>query len=328
MNRHFSHIVSITFNPAIDQTLSIPGFTKGSVNRVEKSEENPGGKGINVAAFARDYGIKVKVSGFLGRDNSKLFTDFFINREIEDHFIHVNGLTRKGIKIIDGQTTTDINFPGFRVTPEQIKEFIEKIEKLISHDALFTISGSLPPGVESSLYGKTVKLIKEKGGIVCIDTWGKGFISGINEAPHVIKPNIFELEGYCGKRIQSFKEAINESLVILNRGVKKIVLSLGSDGALFIDHHRVIHTEAHGANVISTVGAGDAMLAGVAVSMVERKNPEESALLATAFSSIAVSQIAPGIPSPELIHSIIPEISITSAAPDDEVWKRRLMNKE
>src|SRR5512135_854400 len=103
-------VVTVTINPAIDHHISIPSFAAGAVNRVQSSQLDPGGKGVNVASYLSDFGQPTTVSGFLGADNDAIFRRFFAEKGIEDRFVTIAGQTRSGVKIIDEVThqTTDI----------------------------------------------------------------------------------------------------------------------------------------------------------------------------------------------------------------------------
>src|SRR6185369_16439834 len=92
-------VVTVTLNPAIDQTLAIPGFAAGRVNRVASCRCDAGGKGVNVACFLADLGIQVVATGFLGADNPGLFKAAFAERGIADRFLRIAGATRVGLKI-------------------------------------------------------------------------------------------------------------------------------------------------------------------------------------------------------------------------------------
>ena len=94
-------IVTVTLNPAIDQTLTIPGFAAGQVNRVAQSDSHPGGKGVNVAVVLADLGAAVAATGLLGDRNAEGFERLFREKGIADHFVRIPGETRVGIKIVD-----------------------------------------------------------------------------------------------------------------------------------------------------------------------------------------------------------------------------------
>ena len=127
-----ARIATITLNPAIDQTVAIPNFLAGSVNRVRDFRCDAGGKGVNVAAFLADFGLPVTATGFLGQENPHLFERFFKQKNITDRFVRIAGRTRTGIKIIDEtkQETTDINFPGQAPTPADLQVLLKIIDQL------------------------------------------------------------------------------------------------------------------------------------------------------------------------------------------------------
>src|SRR4051794_15138192 len=119
-------VVTVTLNPAIDRTVTIPNFAAGKVNRVEQMQQNPGGKGVNVASILADYGHAVAVTGFLGGENCASFEELFARKRIADQFVRIAGQTRVGIKISDSvqQQTTDINFPGQAPTPADLDTLV------------------------------------------------------------------------------------------------------------------------------------------------------------------------------------------------------------
>jgi 1-phosphofructokinase len=140
-------VVTLTLNPAIDQTVTIPSFAAGAVNRVERVRQDPGGKGVNVASALADAGHRVAVTGFLGRDNAVPFETLFAAKGIDDHFVRIAGQTRVGIKIVDPlqQQTTDLNFPGQAPTAADCAELVARLAALDT--PWVVMAGSVPPGV-------------------------------------------------------------------------------------------------------------------------------------------------------------------------------------
>ena len=167
-------IATITVNPAIDHTLAIPHFTAGAVNRVERSQLDAGGKGVNVAAALADYGVSVAVTGFLGTENDELFVRLFAAKGIADRFVRIAGATRTGIKIIDQarRQTTDINFPGEMPTPQDIDQLFSTVEILAAGCDWFVISGSVPSSAPPTIYRELIQTLKARGKRVVLDTSG------------------------------------------------------------------------------------------------------------------------------------------------------------
>src|SRR5512136_247238 len=176
-----NRVVTVTINPAIDQTVSIPNFTAGTVNRVQASQMDAGGKGINVASFLSDYHQPATVTGFLGVANDEIFRRLFEQKGIEDRCVRIAGATRIGVKISDeaAHRTTDINFPGQAPEPADIARLFDILKELAADHEWFVLSGSIPAGVSAGIYGEMVKTLA--GGRaghapkVVLDTSGEGF---------------------------------------------------------------------------------------------------------------------------------------------------------
>src|ERR671938_18345 len=142
--------------------------------------------------------VDLTVTGFLGRENLTLFEDLFARKQIRDCFVRIAGQTRVGVKIVDPvlQQTTDINFPGQAPSPADVDALFQRLTAL--DGAWFVLSGSLPPGIAASIYRDLIATLKARGRKVLLDTSGEALRPGIEAAPHVIKPNVHELEVLVG----------------------------------------------------------------------------------------------------------------------------------
>jgi 1-phosphofructokinase len=306
-------IATITINPAIDQTIAIPDFSAGRVNRVQDFRSDAGGKGVNVAAFLADYGLPVTATGFLGQENSHLFERFFRQKKITDRFVRIAGSTRIGIKIIDEvkQQTTDINFPGQAPTPADIQLLLKIIDELSSDCRWFVIAGSIPTGTSADIYRRMVDAIRQKGGQVALDASGEGFRQAVAAVPALVKPNIDELQEFCGQSLKTQAEVIGAARRLLDLGLQTVVVSMGAQGALFVEKDGALRTVPPQVRVKSTVGAGDAMLSGMVAGKIENRSLKACARLATAFSVIAVTNIGAGLPPAAALQSIEGQVQLT-----------------
>ena len=156
-----NRVVTVTINPAIDQTITIPNFTAGAVNRVQTSQMDPGGKGINVAAFLADFCQPATVTGFLGAENDGIFRRLFERKRIEDRCVRIAGQTRIGVKVSDEvlHQTTDINFPGETPSPADVACLFEILADLTTTHDWFVLSGSIPGGVSARIYEEMVRTL-------------------------------------------------------------------------------------------------------------------------------------------------------------------------
>ena len=256
-------VVTVTLNPAIDRTVTISNFTAGAVNRVESVRSHPGGKGVNVASALADHGHDVAVTGFLGRSNAGAFEELFSQKKIADYFVRIAGQTRTGIKITDPvrAETTDINFPGPAPNEAELRMLLSQIAMLEAE--WFVVAGSLPPGVDPAIYRDIITRLRRRGAKVLLDTSGPPFPLALEARPTAIKPNIHEFEAYVGRPLPNEKEVIEAARELINRGIELVVVSMGKEGACFVTANEAVVARPPEIEVKSTVGAGDAMVAGI-----------------------------------------------------------------
>lgn len=297
-------VVTVTLNPAIDQTLTIPGFAAGKVNRVAESRSDAGGKGVNVASFLAGLGMPVAVTGFLGADNAALFENLFERKQIEDRFVRIAGSTRVGVKIVDGHETTDINFPGLSPTAADLTELSSRIADLAEPGLWFVLSGSVPPGVPAGIYAGMIEEIHGRGGCVALDTSGAPLKEALASRPDLVKPNVTELSELVGHMPSDWPAAARAL------GVPRVVISMGGEGAVFVDAEDSLLARPPRVEVRSTVGAGDAMVAGLVFGMIRELPLEEAARFATASGAYAVTRLGPGLDDPEVFRELMDRVEI------------------
>jgi 1-phosphofructokinase family hexose kinase len=265
---------------------------------------NAGGKGINVASFLADYGHPAIATGFLGVENDEIFRQLFAQKGIEDRCLRIAGKTRIGVKISDEilHQTTDINFPGQTPGRDDVEQLFAILKGLaVDHD-WFVLSGSIPAGVSSGIYGEMVRALAGKKTV--LDTSGEGFREAVAARPWLVKPNVDELAEYAGRPLETTEAVLAVARGLIDRhGIATVVVSMGEEGAIFIEGAETVWAVPAPVQVKSTVGAGDAMVAGVVAGKMRGFSLSECARLATAFSMIAVGQIGTGLPSLAALES-------------------------
>ncbi len=280
---------TVTLNPAIDRTLTIPGFKAGAVNRVEQASDRAGGKGINVASALAQNGHAVAALGFIGSANESIFTSFFGENDIEDRCLRLSGETRTGIKIFDPiyRETTDINFPGLPPSAADLDVLRGQIAALSG--GWCVLAGSLPPGVPVGIYPEFIGMLKRRGVRTVLDASGEALREALKAEPDIIKPNIHELEALLGRALPDQAAVIAAARGLVTDGVGMVVVSRGADGACFVTAHEAVTAVPPVVDVCSTVGAGDAMVAGIVAAQLRGLSLAECARLATAFSLAALT---------------------------------------
>lgn len=305
-------IATVTLNPAIDQSVAIADFTAGAVNRVQWEQSDPGGKGVNVASFLADLGLPVAVTGLLGRDNASVFEALFAAKRIDDRFVRVAGKTRVNVKIIDSarQSNTDINFAGPAASERDLAELAQRIDALQARHDCFVLSGSTPAGVPVGYYGELVGKLKAAGKRVLLDSSGEALRAGIAAGPWAIKPNLAELEELVGRPLPDLRAVILAANKLLAGGVGCVIVSLGGEGALFVTANECLHAIPPAIEVKSTVGAGDAMVAGFVAGNALGLSLADCARLATASALGSLTQLGPRLASLQVVESFLAQVTL------------------
>jgi 1-phosphofructokinase len=288
-------VVTVTANAAIDHTVWVPGFRAGEVNRVAAEDRSPGGKGVNVAAALRVLDVEVDATGFLGAGNAGLFEAFFAEAGIGDHFVRLDGVTRTGIKIVDERagTTTDVNFPGIAPGPGDVDRLLEVVGDLARRAAWVALSGSLPAGAPLDLYARLTQVAHAGGAAVALDTSGKALAAAVGAAPDLVKPNVEELEALVRRPLPDVGALLGAVADLQAAGVSRVVVSMGAEGGLFVAGDEAVVARPPRVAVVSTVGAGDATVAGTLAATLAGASLEDVARLATACGASAVTGVGP-----------------------------------
>ncbi len=306
-------IVTLTLNPAIDQTIFINDFQLETVNRAYDLKNHAGGKGVNVASLLAATGHPVVATGFLGDQNAEIFDRLFAEKQIDDQFIRIPGQPRVGIKISDQQTqrTTEINLPGLTPTNAELAAIHTTITRLAAqNNQWFILAGNVPPGIPNTIYGQLIEIIQAAGKQVVLDTSGEALRYGLAAAPTIAKPNLAELEQFVGYPLTSEQAAEKAGRELLNHGIKIVVISMGEHGALFLDAEQSLVAIPPSVAVQSTVGAGDAMVAGLVAAQTQGLDLAASARLATAFAAAKITQLGSNLPANAIVEQIRAEVVV------------------
>ena len=306
-------ILTVTLNAAIDKRYVVEGFRTGEVNRVKECTYVPGGKGLNVSKPASIYGAEVVATGFAGGHAGAYIEDALKPFGIRSAFYHVDAESRSCINIWDevNQLQTEFLEPGFTLTEEDFAGFEAKFRQLVQEAKVVAMSGSVPKGLDGTAYQRLVKIVKDAGIPVILDTSGKLLEMGIEAIPTMIKPNIDEIRMLTGKRCDDISEIIEAARAIHERGVKIVAVSLGADGSLAVGDDGIFRARVPKIDAVNTVGCGDSMIAGFALGLPKGLPLEETLRLASAISAAAAMREETGFFVMEDMEKLLPQIEIT-----------------
>ncbi len=291
-----ARVLTVTLNPALDLTVRLPSLRLGEVNRSDSLQVHAAGKGLNVAQVLADLGHQLTVTGFLGEGNPQAFEQLFAARGFADEFVRVPGETRSNIKLAEASgQVTDVNGPGLQVNDAQREELLARLERLVPGHDLVVVAGSLPRGIEVAWFVDLLQQLKGLGVRVALDTSGAALREGLAAKPWLIKPNEEELAEARGCRLPGPQALAREAWRLQVEGVEHVVISQGAEGVSWFLPSGALHARPPKVQVVSTVGAGDSLLAGMLHGLLEGWPAERTLAHATAVAAQAVGQVGFGI---------------------------------
>lgn len=279
-------VYTVTFNPALDYVVHLDDpIENGKMNRSNKEEFYYGGKGINVSTVLTNLGIDTVAMGFVagftgaaivhGLSHKGIRTDFIILRQ---------GISRINVKIRNG-IETDINAAGPRLSNDDVKAFMKKLDDLGEGDYL-VLSGSVPPNMHDSIYERICRRVADKNVNVVVDADGELLMKTLQMNPFLIKPNKSELESLFNAKIKNDKDVEKYARKLQDQGARNVLVSMGEGGSMLVpEEGKVIRLGVPEGKVINTVGAGDSMVAGFLAGYMKNGDMQKAMNLATAAGS-------------------------------------------
>jgi len=304
-------VLTVTPNPAIDLSARLPALRPGEVNRVGEHRQDPGGKGVNVSGFLAGLGAATAATGLLGRDNDSAFRALFRDAGIDDRMLDVPGSTRTNVKLVeDDRRVTDLNFPGFAVGEAEEAALERAVAAHAGAHRWTALCGSLPPGASPALHARLLHAARAAGSRVLLDASGPAFLAGLDALPDCIKPNGEELGEALGERVAGVADAAGAAARMRARGIGAVIVSLGADGAVFADAEGTVHAAGRPRALRSTVGAGDALVAGWLLAVLRGLDRDGRARLATACALGALETLGPRLPPPDEVDALAAAVRV------------------
>lgn len=259
-------IYTITLNPAIDYYLEMDELNIGELNSLNEAYTLAGGKGINVSKVLKNFSINSTALGFVGGFTGDFIKKDLISLNIDEKFIQLNENTRINIKLKTLDNETEISGKSPLITPENINALYE-ILKNVTKDDILVLSGSVPKSIVTTIYADIIEKVGKDIKVI-LDTRGEAFDFALKKGVFLTKPNKTELEEYFNKKLNSTDDIIEAGKELQKLGSKNVLISLGKDGSILLAENEVYIGNAPKGKLISSVGAGDSMVAGIIYGLV------------------------------------------------------------
>ncbi|MDY6845504.1 MAG: 1-phosphofructokinase family hexose kinase [Chloroflexota bacterium] len=303
-------IFTLTPNPSIDRSLTIPQIQFNSVLRSQKTRLDWGGKGFNVSRSLQQFGVDTTAIAWVGGGSGKMLADGLQSLGIQTDFVWVDNDTRTNTRIdeVTGDWYIKVNEPGPPITQDDIKQLFQKVEGYAKKDDIWVLSGSLPPDVPSEFYADLIRLFKSRGAKVYLDTSDSALRYACQASPFLVKPNPSEAGTIVGFEIEDQEDAKRAALPFLRMGIDYLALTMGPMGLLFASQHEMIYAKPPKINVKNESGAGDSLLAALIYGQTKGWEPVEIARWAVATGAAAAETEGVSEFDISRIQEILPEV--------------------
>lgn len=308
-------ILCVTPNPSVDRTLVVSGFLPGRVWRADTARLTCGGKGVNVARAVAALGGRALCAGPLGGATGRLASDLAAAETWEPCWTRVEGETRANVIIVDpgSGAATVINETGPTLSPVEWEHLLAEIATKARSADVVCISGSLPPAPPPGAMTRLIIAAKERGP-VWVDASGAALIEAMAASPAGIKINAWEASEALGLglAIATPLQAVRAARAIQARGIPRVLITLGADGAVMVTPQAAWHARPPVISAVNAVGAGDAVLGGLLMALVQGLAGDESLRRAVAAGTTATLASGTGEFNREMFDGTLPFIVVTT----------------
>ena len=284
-------IIAFTMNPAIDKSSSVEHIIAERKLYCKPPRFEPGGGGVNVSRAIKKLGGESRLIYPAGGYTGNRLKDLLEEDGISHRPVPIEGTTRESLVVLEESTGQQFRFgmPGPVLKNEEWERCLHELSVIRPQPDYLVASGSLPPGVPSDFYARVARIGKDQGAKVIIDTSGGALSQALQEGVYLIKPNVREFRELAGEDIKEESQIKAEAQRMVKSGrCEVLVISLGAAGALMVSENVARHILPPTVPIVSKVGAGDSMVAGIVLSLARGKPLTEAVLFGMAAGTAAV----------------------------------------
>jgi 1-phosphofructokinase family hexose kinase len=313
-------IVTVTLNAAIDRTLVVPSFQPGQRHRASAGFQSAGGKGINVARALKRLGAPVVCTGLAGGRTGTRLVEELTNEGILNDFVRIREESRTSIAVLDPTSNaySEINEWGPHVTDDELEMLREKVDYLSQGAEFVVLAGSLPRGVDNGFYGELIRELSRRQLLAVLDTEGEPLRLGVAADPYLVAPNQLEAEALVGHEFVDDEDLAASLDEIADLGARNVLVTLetGCYALLREDRSEIrVRARAPQMEPVSTVGAGDTLLAGFIAARMGGRSFEDAVRSAVAAGAASVLEAGAGRFDPREASRLGPLVELERLEP-------------
>ncbi|SNZ05525.1 fructose-1-phosphate kinase [Terribacillus aidingensis] len=297
-----------TLNPSIDYIMHVDAFRAGDLNRAANTAYFAGGKGINVSRLLNRLDVETTALGYLGGFTGTFIRETLESAGINHQFIEINEPTRVNVKLKSGEES-EINGPGPSITKEQLALLLEQIRNLGKDDVLVA-AGNAPSSVPADIYARMADICEKNGTRFIADTSSAALQDLIGKRMFLVKPNHHELGELFHTTISSIEDIVSYARKLHETGIENVIVSMGGEGAIFVNKYHAWKAETPKGTVKNSVGAGDSMVAGFLAAYEKTTNYEQAFTYAVAAGS--ATAFSDDLGERQDIENLVSQVRLTS----------------
>jgi 1-phosphofructokinase family hexose kinase len=309
-------ILTVTLNAAIDRTLAVPNFRLGNRHRAVESRTVAGGKGINVARALSRLGRPVVATGFTGGPTGARVETQLREEGVLTDFIRIAGETRVNVAVLDPTSgeQTEINERGPAVSAEEVDRFAARLSYLAGGARICVLAGTLPPGAGEDLYARLVRALGELGIPVVLDSEGEPMLAAIRAGAGVVTPNEREAEELVGQEFADRGDLMHGLSELLRLGAGEAAITQ-PDGCVAVvseegTERRFVEVRTRTLDTVSTVGSGDAFLAGYVAARYDGRPPADCLAYGVACGAESTQHFGAGAIDRNQVERLLAEVEV------------------
>lgn len=272
------NIVTLTINPALDKSATIKQLVPEQKLKCHAIEFQAGGGGVNISRVLHTLEVKNKCIFTCGGDTGQKLKRLLEEEKLDIIPIPVEAWTRENLAIVDAKTDLQYRFgmPGQGLSTTEEKVLKTAINKLVTENSIFIMSGSIPESMEPDFYIELIDDLTAKNVKIIVDTSGEALKTSLQKPVFLMKPNQGELAQLAGKDFLTKTEQEAFAMQLINNNhAKYVVVSLGARGAFLASAEGIVYQNTPSVKVKSTIGAGDSMVAGLIYAIAQDLPPKE-----------------------------------------------------
>ncbi len=310
-------IVCVSLNSCLDHTFEVRRLRLGQHAHGRLLSTQPAGKAVNVARILQTLGRPCTLTGLVGEAERADFERSFNPALVRVCLLGVPVPTRRNVTLIDAEENleTHIRDLGPEIPAAALNRLAGELHDLSAPGVWMIFAGSLPRGLSLEYFQEILEVVTNRGARVALDSSGPALDVVRRQSVWLIKPNREELAALTGQGAADAGTIVRTARSLAGQA-EVVLASAGTEGCFLIEGNSALHARLDGpvGSLVSTVGAGDALLAGYLAALARGLAAEDCLRQAVAAATSACLHPRAGEIDAAQASVFVPRVRIESCS--------------